>query len=57
MDPAILDLLYDPQTSGGLLMSVPAAQAAALEDQLSAGGAHSWRIGEVIAGAGIEIVA
>ncbi len=38
------DLLYDPQTSGGLLISLPEAQAAELERSL--GGAY--RIGRVV---------
>jgi selenide,water dikinase len=31
IDPLLLDLLYDPQTSGGLLISLPEQEAAALE--------------------------
>jgi selenide,water dikinase len=31
IDPALLTLLYDPQTSGGLLISLPEADAAELE--------------------------
>jgi len=38
------DLLYDPQTSGGLLISLPEADAAALERKFPA----AYRIGRVI---------
>jgi selenide, water dikinase len=34
VDPVLLDLFYDPQTSGGLLISLPEAEAAALEAKL-----------------------
>lgn len=40
---AVDDLLYDPQTSGGLLISLPEAQAAALERKFPA----AYRIGQV----------
>ena len=39
------DLLYDPQTSGGLLISLPEADAAALERALP----EAYRIGRVMA--------
>jgi len=50
------ELLHDPQTSGGLLLSVPAESAAALLADLLAAGHTAARIGEVRAGGpGIEI--
>jgi selenide,water dikinase len=52
-------LLYDPQTSGGLLMAVPSEGARALLASLKAAGDDARMIGEVIAGeAGrIDVVA
>ena len=51
-------LLYDPQTSGGLLLSVPAAQANALIAALAAAGVRTAvQVGEVVEGAyGIVVV-
>jgi len=43
---AIEDLLYDPQTAGGLLISLPEADAAALVDSF----ADAYLIGRVLAG-------
>jgi selenide, water dikinase len=45
IDAALVDLLYDPQTSGGLLIALPEPDAAALERMLP--GAR--RIGRVVA--------
>lgn len=44
------DLLFDPQTSGGLLLSVPAESAAPLLADLLAGGHRAAEIGEVLPG-------
>lgn len=45
-------LLYDPQTSGGLLMAVAADRAESLVKDLLAAGEEASLIGEVIAGEG-----
>lgn len=51
------ELLYDPQTSGGLLLSVPGSQAGELVKALAAAGVRAARVGEVVAGpAGIVVV-
>jgi selenide,water dikinase len=54
LDPAIPDdlavLLYDAQTSGGLLLATPAAAAGALLADLEARGLPAALIGEVVTG-------
>jgi selenide,water dikinase len=40
---AVDDLLYDPQTSGGLLISLPEADAAAMERLFN----EAYRVGSV----------
>ena len=51
------ELLFDPQTSGGLLIAVPADRAGALLAALLAEGHRAAEIGEVLAGpAALEIV-
>ncbi len=49
-------LLHDPQTSGGLLIAVPAANLGAFEHFCSERDQETWVIGEVVEGDGIEIV-
>jgi selenide,water dikinase len=49
-------LLYDPQTSGGLLLSVPIANLPALLEKAGEINQSAWVIGEVISGSGIRII-
>lgn len=44
---ALADLFYDPQTSGGLLLAVPAAAAVEAADRLRAAGVPAVQIGRV----------
>jgi selenide,water dikinase len=48
-------LLYDPQTSGGLLLSVAGEKGGALLDAFAVAGEAIWEIGEVVAGAGVTV--
>lgn len=48
-------LLYDPQTSGGLLLAVPGERAIEFEDNVRQKDTQAWRVGEVIKGSGITI--
>ncbi len=47
-DDTILNLLYDAQTNGGLLLAVSPDHADALVDRLEASGDGAYRIGEMI---------
>ena len=49
-------LLYTPETSGGLLIAVPAEKLEELTTIFSAEGQEHWVIGEVVEGEGIEVV-
>jgi selenide,water dikinase len=54
------DLLFDPQTSGGLLISVAGAASGELKAGLAAAGVSVWEIGRVVskeeAGALISVI-
>jgi selenide,water dikinase len=50
LTPAQQELLFDPQTSGGLLVAVPGPRAGALLAALVASGHRAADIGEVAAG-------
>ena len=49
-------LLFDAQTSGGLLLSAPPQAAEAMLEKASRNGQPLWAVGEVLAGQGIEVV-
>ena len=51
----LVTLAHDPQTSGGLLASVPRDRLAAVESALATAGVRSWRVGWVEEGAGIAL--
>ncbi len=55
LDDAARMLLFDPQTSGGLLLAVPPEKLPALQARAAELRQPLWEIGEVIAGSGIEI--
>ena len=52
---AMEEVLFDPQTSGGLLVALPKEQAAALVEDLRRGGAPTAVVGEVTDSEDIEI--
>jgi selenide,water dikinase len=49
-------LLFTPETSGGLLLAVPAARVAELQRLAADSTLNLWTVGEVTDGAGIEVV-
>jgi len=55
VDGALRTLLLDPQTSGGLLVGVPAAHAAAWQAACAAKGVRPIQIGEVTSGSGVTV--
>jgi selenide,water dikinase len=46
VNPDVLSLLFDPQTSGGLLIAAAAAAADGVAAAMERGGVRAWRIGE-----------
>jgi selenide,water dikinase len=49
-------LLYTPETSGGLLIALTPIEADHLEKLYHEAGQSAWRVGEVVEGEGIEVV-
>ncbi len=47
VDPALVTLAHDPQTSGGLLAAVPADRLVGVRDALDARGVEHWIVGHV----------
>ena len=56
-DEALRTLALDPQTSGGLLIGVPSQHAEAWDRARREHGVEAARIGDVVAGSGVTIVA
>ena len=56
VDGRVLDLLFDPQTSGGLLLAVSEAVAAEASVRLTASGCLAASIGRVGSGTGPRLV-
>jgi selenide,water dikinase len=60
IDPAIsqdmVAVLFDPQTSGGLLMTVPGERVAQLHEAFTARSERLWEIGFVETGAGVLVI-
>jgi len=56
VDPILLDLLYDPQTSGGLLIAVGAAAVEQLLAELQNAGVPAVRVGRVVSAASARVV-
>ncbi len=55
VDREVVELMYDPQTSGGLLAALPAARANDFEQACNRLNVQFWAIGRVEAGSGIRI--
>jgi selenide,water dikinase len=53
--PEVEELAYDPQTAGGLLVSLPAAKGPALAAEFASAGLFLARIGAVEDGAGVVL--
>ena len=51
--PELVELAYDPQTAGGLLVSLPRDKGPALEAEFARAGAFLARVGAVEPGAGV----
>ncbi|MDW8227654.1 MAG: AIR synthase-related protein [Anaerolineales bacterium] len=49
-------LLFDPQTSGGLLLAVPKSAIAAFLARAQEINQPAWVIGEVVIGLGVEVL-
>ena len=56
VDPALVAVALDPQTAGGMLVSLPAAKGELLQRSPGVAG-HFTRIGSVTAGAGVHLAA
>lgn len=48
-------LLFDPQTSGGLLLAIPADKLGEFQSRMQAAEEAFWVIGETVSGAGVSV--
>ncbi len=48
-------MIFDPETSGGLLIPIEAGKANALVDELKSSGDGAWVVGDVVPGEGIYV--
>lgn len=55
VDRSLREILWDPQTSGGLLIAVDPAAVETLTAALEARGERFWIVGTVIEGQGVEV--
>jgi selenide,water dikinase len=53
--PELVELAYDPQTAGGLLISLPRDKGMALEAEFARAGLFLARVGAVVDGAGVSL--
>jgi selenide, water dikinase len=53
--PELVELAYDPQTAGGLLVSLPRDRGPALEAEFARAGLFLARVGSVQTGAGLKL--
>jgi selenophosphate synthase len=54
--PELVELAYDPQTAGGLLVSLPRERGMALQAEFAAEGLFLARIGTIEDGTGVSLV-
>lgn len=52
---AIVSLLFDPQTSGGLLMAVPPESTDEIERRFAEAAMPVWRVGQAVEGTGVIV--